>query len=88
MGSTTGIELGPDFCVLVAVRPRRTGPTDVLAFHTIERSEWPLRDAGLTEALRGARAAKKFPARRGWSSGVCQKGPRGTILWLRPSCAR
>ena len=91
MGSTTGIELGPDFCVLVAVRLRRTGPTDVLAFHTIERSEWPLRDAGLTETLRAVRLAKKFPRKARlvvWtlSDGATRDDPAAAAM-LRPLIA-
>jgi hypothetical protein len=91
MGSTTGIELGPDFCVLVAVRPRGAGSTDVLALHCIERSEWPLRDTGVSEALRAARAAKKFPRKArlvvwGLPEGATRDDPVATAM-LRPVIA-
>jgi hypothetical protein len=88
MGSTTGIELGPDFCVLVAVRPRGAGAAEVLALHCIERSEWPLRDTGVTEAFRAARADKKFPRKArlvvwGLPEGAAPDDPAVAAL-LRP----
>ena len=91
MGSTTGIELGPDFCVLVAVRPRGAGSADVLALHCIERSEWPLRDTGVTDALRAARAAKKFPRKArlvvwGLPEGATRDDPAAAAI-LRPVIA-
>jgi hypothetical protein len=63
MASTTGIELGPDSCVLVAVRPRRTRLLEVSALQIIERAEWPLHDAAIGDLLRRVRQAGKFPKR-------------------------
>jgi hypothetical protein len=61
MASTTGIELGPDSCVLVAVRPRRARLSEVSALQIIERAEWPLHDAAIGDLLRRVRQAGKFP---------------------------
>ena len=62
MGNATGIELGPDSCVLVAARAGATG-SEVSAVHVIEPADFPGVGVALTEALRGARRQKKFPRR-------------------------
>ncbi|HXG55731.1 MAG TPA: hypothetical protein VNJ03_10170 [Vicinamibacterales bacterium] len=62
MGNATGIELGPDSCVLVAARAGATG-AEVSAVHVIEPADFPAAGVALTEALRGARHQKKFPRR-------------------------
>lgn len=61
MASTTGIELGPDSCVMVGVRPPRRGVADVMALHVIEPSWWPAHDVALVEMIGGARRSKGFP---------------------------
>ena len=61
MASTTGIELGPDSCVLAGVRPARKGIADVMALHIIEPSSWPTQDVVLIETLKTARRGKRFP---------------------------
>jgi hypothetical protein len=61
MASTTGIELGPDSCVLAGVRPARKGVADVTALHIIEPSSWPSQDVALAEMLRSVRRGKRFP---------------------------
>lgn len=63
MASTTGIELGPDSSVLVALRPVRSGAAQVLAIHTISAAEWPAHDDALSDALRSARRRKRLPRR-------------------------
>jgi hypothetical protein len=63
MRSVTGIELGPDSCVLVGARRGRARSIDVLALHTIDRSEWPSREFLLIEALREARKKESLPRR-------------------------
>ncbi len=60
MASTTGIELGPDSCVLAGVRTTRSG-ADIVALHMVEPAAWPAHDAALAEMLRGVRKSKKFP---------------------------
>src|SRR5687768_9886017 len=62
MATTTGIELGPDSCVMVAARPGK-GATDVSAVHVIPPEEWPSHDVAVTAALRSARRQKRFPRR-------------------------
>jgi hypothetical protein len=61
VASTTGIELGPDSCVLVSVRPGAGGAVDVAALQVIEPASWPTSDVAQTEALRDARLRKRFP---------------------------
>lgn len=61
MASTTGIELGPDSCVLVGVRPGAGGAVDVAALRVIEPASWPATDVAQGEALRDARRSKRFP---------------------------
>ncbi|MEO8521560.1 MAG: hypothetical protein ABI603_09365 [Acidobacteriota bacterium] len=63
MGTVTGIELGPDSCVFVAVRPRRGRPIEVRAFRTIERAEWPSHDTAVAAALEAVRRQLKLPRR-------------------------
>jgi hypothetical protein len=62
VAAITGIELGPDSCVIVAAR-RGKGAIDVSALHVVEPSEWPQHDAAVTAALDTARRAKRFPRR-------------------------
>jgi hypothetical protein len=63
MASTTGIELGSESCVLVSVRPGRAGTGDVLALHTIGRSEWPANSDTRADVLRSVRRAERLPHR-------------------------
>ena len=60
MGSTTGIELGPDTCVLARVRTTRAG-SEVVALHTVEPASWPSHDAALAELLRDIRKSRRLP---------------------------
>lgn len=59
MPSTTGIELGPDSCVLVGVRAGRGG-ANIFAVHVVEPAAWPGQDLGLAELLRSVRREKKL----------------------------
>ncbi len=61
MATVTGIEIGPDSCVLVAVRPRRGGPIEVRSFQAIERAGWPSHDTAVAAALASIRRARKLP---------------------------
>lgn len=63
MASTTGIELGPDSCVLAGVRQARAGVAEVRALHVIERDNWPAQDLALITTLRAVRRGKGFPRR-------------------------
>jgi hypothetical protein len=63
VAGTTGIELGPDSCVLVGVRPGAGGAADVVALRVIEPALWPTSDVAQTESLRDARRSKGFPRR-------------------------
>lgn len=63
MASTTGIELGPDTCLLAGVRPARAGGAEVLAVHRITADDWPLHDGAKSDVLRAARRAKRLPTR-------------------------
>ncbi|HEX6975894.1 MAG TPA: hypothetical protein VF147_15920 [Vicinamibacterales bacterium] len=60
MSSSTGIELGPDSCMLAGVRARRRGP-EIFAVHAIDASGWPSQDEALAGLLRSARRVKKLP---------------------------
>jgi hypothetical protein len=60
MGSTTGIELGPDTCVLAGVRTGRAG-VEIVGLHIIEPAAWPAQDIALSEALRTARKSQSLP---------------------------
>lgn len=62
MASTTGIELGPDTCVLAGVRTTRSG-SEIVALHTIEAAAWPAQDVVLADMLREVRKSKKYPKR-------------------------
>lgn len=77
MGTATGIEIGPDACVLVALRPRRGGPAEVRAFHAIERSEWPPTGSALVAALTALRRSRRLPRR---ARVVSWRAPDGTGL--------
>src|SRR4029453_8025118 len=74
MASTTGIELGPDSCVLAGIRTSRSG-ADIVALHMVEPAVWPTHDVALAEMLRGVRKTKKFP-----------KGAR-VVAWCLPEDA-
>jgi hypothetical protein len=58
----SGIELGPDSCVLVRARTRGA-VVEVSALHQIEPATWPAHDSALAETLRQLRRAKRFPRR-------------------------
>jgi hypothetical protein len=58
----SGIELGPDSCVLVRARTRGA-VIEVSALHQIEPATWPAHDSALAETLRQLRHAKRFPRR-------------------------
>jgi hypothetical protein len=60
--SITGIELGPESCVLVRARSRRAA-VEVSTLHQIARSAWPASHAALSATLRQQRKAKRFPRR-------------------------
>ena len=62
MPSITGIELGPDSCVLVRAR-QRAEAVEVSAFHQIERAAWPANYTALATTLRQLRKSKGFPRR-------------------------
>lgn len=63
MASTTGIELGPDTCLLAGVRPARAGGAEVFALHRIDAAEWPSHDVAISDALRAVRRGKRLPRR-------------------------
>jgi hypothetical protein len=63
MASTTGIELGPNNCLLAGVRPAAGGGAEVFALHSIDAAEWPLHDEAIVEALRTVRRTRRFPRR-------------------------
>jgi hypothetical protein len=60
--SITGIELGPDSCVLVRAR-KRGAAVEVSALHQVEPATWPAHDSALAATLRQLRNAKRFPRR-------------------------
>ena len=62
MSEVTGIELGPDACVLVRTG-RRGARTTVAGARTIAKAEWIDDRDGLTGALRTARRAHDMPNR-------------------------
>jgi hypothetical protein len=62
MRRSTGIELGPDSCVMVAARRGRSA-TDVSVTHAIEPAAWPSHDVAVTSALKSARRANRLPRR-------------------------
>lgn len=61
MAPTTGIELGPDSCVLAAARAGAGGVIEVSSLRVIEKARWPTTDVAQGEALREARRAHRFP---------------------------
>jgi hypothetical protein len=63
MSSTTGIELGPNTCLLAGVRPVREGGAEVFALHRIDAAAWPSHDVALSALLRSVRRGKRFPYR-------------------------
>jgi hypothetical protein len=63
MASTTGIEIGPDTCLLAGVRPARAGGAEVFAVHRISADDWPLHDDAKSDVLRAARRGKRLPVR-------------------------
>jgi len=60
MASNTGIELGPDRCVLAGVRTTASG-TEIVALHIVGPDDWPTHDVAFAEMLRGVRQSKRFP---------------------------
>jgi hypothetical protein len=62
VSSITGIELGPDSCVLARVRSLAAA-AEVSALHVIEPSTWPMVEAGVAETLREVRKRKGFARR-------------------------
>jgi hypothetical protein len=60
MRRSTGIEFGPDSCVLVAAR-RGGATTDVSALHVLEGAAWPSHDVAITSALKISRRAHRLP---------------------------
>ncbi|HVL66678.1 MAG TPA: hypothetical protein VM364_05395 [Vicinamibacterales bacterium] len=62
MRTTTGIELGPDSCVLVRARTDG-GVCEVAAVHVIPAGEWPADPRARVQALRAARRAHAIPRR-------------------------
>ena len=60
MPNTTGIEIGPNSCVLTAVRVGRRGAA-IVALHVIAPADWPAQDLALAELLRSVRRRKKLP---------------------------
>lgn len=62
MRTTTGIELGPDSCVIVAARPGRAA-ADVSAVHIVQPADWPAHDVAVTATLHGIRRKKRLPRR-------------------------
>ncbi len=59
MPSTTGIELGPDSCVLAGVRAGRLGP-EVCTVAVVGPSAWPGQGSALARLLGSIRRAKKL----------------------------
>lgn len=62
MPTITGIELGPDSCVLVRARPLDDA-AEISALHLIERTEWPQHDLAQATTLGAIRRKKRFPRR-------------------------
>ncbi|MCA1649021.1 MAG: hypothetical protein LC753_01700 [Acidobacteria bacterium] len=62
MATVTGIELGPDSCVLVRVRTGR-GEPQLSAARLIETTEWPPHDVAVTELLAGVKRELRLPGR-------------------------
>ncbi len=60
MPSTTGIELGPESCVLAGVRAARLTP-EVCSVAVVGRSAWPGPGLPLTDLLRSIRREKRMP---------------------------
>jgi hypothetical protein len=91
MRSVTGVELGPDSCALVRARPGRAGSIDVLALHTVNRSEWPSRDFLLIEALGEIRKKESLPRRARVVAWGLREGTtaddRTAVALLRPFTA-
>src|SRR4051812_47448957 len=64
MASTTGIELGPESCVLTGVRTGSRGSAaTVTALHVIDSREWPPLKSLIADMLRAARRKQRFPRR-------------------------
>jgi hypothetical protein len=64
MASTTGIEFGPNTCLLTAVRTVPRGPgAQICALARIDAREWPHDRSTLTETLRTIRREHGFPRR-------------------------
>lgn len=64
MASTTGIELGPNTCLLTAVRTVPRGqPAQICALARIDPREWPHDPSTLSDTLRAIRREHGFPRR-------------------------
>jgi hypothetical protein len=60
MGWSTGIELGPDSCVLVSARQGK-GTIDVSAARVLDASVWPSHDITITSTLKKLRRSERLP---------------------------
>lgn len=60
MAAITGIELGPDSCVLVRAQLVR-GATEVSNVHIVGAGDWPSQDVAVADLLRRVRREKGFP---------------------------
>jgi hypothetical protein len=63
MASTTGIEIGPESCTLVDVRPGAAGTAVVRAIRSVGSNEWPAHDATQIDLLRSIRRTNRLPRR-------------------------
>jgi hypothetical protein len=61
MATTTGIELGPNSCLLTGVRSSRSGVAEIVALHRIDEAEWPIDHHELEGTLRSIRRKKHLP---------------------------
>ena len=61
MASTTGIEVGPDSCILVSVRTGPAGIGDVRALHSISPADWRAHEDSRADLLRSIRKAERLP---------------------------
>ena len=82
MSSVTGVELGPDYCVLL--RGRRSGSAiEVTAIRIFDHLEWPTELAVQAGQLRDARRELSLPRRAAivaWTAGRCSSAPGAETL--------
>lgn len=82
MSSVTGVELGPDYCVLV--RARQSGPAiEVTALRIFDHLEWPTELAVQAGQLRDARRELSLPRRAvvvAWTAGRASNEPNPETL--------